>query len=167
VIVTGAKSAYVREVMRIIFCSRFPRLLLSAVAFSGATLLVAVGCGGGSSSPGSPNGGSSGDTGGDTSSIGGASEGGTSSTGGLAATSGDAGQAGVGGEGGEAGEAPVLPPAKNHSAVSFVAAGAISTSKHFTLIGAVGESQGGTVNGQLSKSLKHTFIPGVIAAASP
>ena len=67
-------------------------------------------------------------------------------------------------EGGAAGEAP-LPPAKDHSAVSFVAGAAISTSAHFKLIGNIGEAVGGT--GKQAKSLQHTYIPGVIAASSP
>jgi hypothetical protein len=150
--------------MRITFELGSVRLLLGACAITGATLLVAVGCGGGSSSSGSPSGGSGGsggssggDAGGDT------ATGGDTSTGGIDAggTGGDTTM----GEGGEAGEAPVLPPAKDHSAVSFVAGGAISTSKNFILIGNIGESLGGTKT--TAKSLKHTFIPGVIAASSP
>jgi hypothetical protein len=142
------------------------RLLLSAAALSGATLLVAVGCGGGDSSPGGSGGkgGSSGDTGGDTS-TGGTGKGGTSSNGGSATTGGSGGEAGAIAEGGAAGEGTVEPPAKDHSAVSFVAGGAISKSKNFTLIGSIGESIGGT--GKSAKSLKHTYIPGVIAATSP
>jgi hypothetical protein len=142
------------------------RLLLGACAITGATLLVAVGCGGGSSSSGTPSGGSggsSGDTGGDTS-TGATDAGGTTNTGGSDTTGGTGGDTTIG-AGGEAGEATVLPPAKDHSAVSFVAGGAISTSAHFTLIGNIGESLGGT--GKTAKSLQHTFIPGVVAASSP
>ncbi len=130
-------------------------------------MLVAVGCGGGDSSPGGSGGkGGTGDTGGDTSSTGGTSKGGTSSNGGSATKGGSGGEAGaIIAEGGAAGEGTVEPPAKEHSAVSFVAGGAISKSKNFTLIGSIGETVGGT--GKSAKSLKHTYIPGVIAAASP
>jgi hypothetical protein len=60
-----------------------------------------------------------------------------------------------------------LPPAQNHSATAFVGAGAVSKSTNFVLIGAVGESLGGTVGSKQSKSLKYTYIPGVIAASTP
>lgn len=105
--------------------------------------------------------------GGDTS-TGGTSAGGTSNTGGSTTTGGSGqtgGEAGAPvGEGGEAG-ATDLPPAKDHSSVTFVAGGAISSSKKFTLIGNIGENLGGT--GKVAKSLKHSYIPGVIAAATP
>jgi|SRR5450755_309967 hypothetical protein len=149
--------------MRITFETGSMRLLLGACAITGATLLVAVGCGGGSSNSGTPSGGSGGSSaGGDTST--GATDAGGTDTGGSDATGGSSGDTTIG-AGGEAGEATVLPPAKDHSAVSFVAGGAVSTSAHFTLIGNIGESLGGT--GKTAKSLKHTFIPGVVAASSP
>jgi hypothetical protein len=147
--------------MRITFETGSMRLLLGACAITGATLLVAVGCGGGSSSSGTPSGGSGGSSGGD---AGGDTSTGATDAGGSDATGGSGGDTTIG-AGGEAGEATVLPPAKDHSAVSFVAGGAVSTSAHFTLIGNIGESLGGT--GKSAKSLKHTFIPGVIAAGSP
>lgn len=148
--------------MRITFGSGSARVLLGACAITGATLLVAVGCGGGSSTSGTPSGGSGGlsggtggtTTGGDTS-AGGTNTGGSNTTGGDTTT----------GEGGEAGETTVAPPAKDHSAVAFVAGGAVSTSAHFTLVGNIGESVGGT--GKAAKSLQHTFFPGVVAASSP
>lgn len=152
------------------------RLLATAAVISGATLLVAVGCGGGSSDDsGSPSGGSGGSAGsGDT---GGTSTGGTTgkagaggkggSTGKAGSSSGGSGaEAGALGEGGEAG-AVNLPPAQNTSSVQFVTSAAKSSSKNFVLISNTGESLGGTVGSKQSKSLKYTYIPGVIAATSP
>jgi len=152
--------------MRITFGSGSARVLLGACAITGATLLVAVGCGGGSSTSGTPSGGSgglSGGTGGTT--TGGDTSAGGTNTGGSNTTGGSGGDTTITGEGGEAGETTVAPPAKDHSAVAFVGGGAVSTSAHFTLIGNIGEGMGGT--GKAAKSLQHTFIPGVIAAGSP
>jgi hypothetical protein len=61
----------------------------------------------------------------------------------------------------------VEPAAQNTSAVAFVAAGLVSKSNNFVLISSMGESLGGTVGSKQSKSLKYTYIPGVIAATSP
>ena len=47
-----------------------------------------------------------------------------------------------------------------------MASGAVSKSKNFRLISGTGESLGGTVGSKRSKSLKYTYIPGVIAASS-
>jgi hypothetical protein len=151
--------------MQITLGSVSARLLLSAVALSGATLLVAVGCGGGSSSSGGPGGtgGSTGATGGGTSS-GGTSSGGTH-TGATGGT--DTGGSTTGGGMGEAGAdgGTMLPPAQNHSALAFVAGGITSKSVHWELVGNIGENLGGT--GITAKSPKHQFIPGVVAAATP
>ncbi len=132
-------------------------------------MLVAVGCGGGSSTSGSPSGGTGGtsDTGGDSSgATGGTSSGkaGSSGKGGSTSTGGSGGESGALGEGGEAGAAT---PAQNTSSVAFVSSGSKSTSKNFVLISNTGESLGGTVGSKQSKSLKYTYIPGVIAATSP
>jgi len=81
---------------------------------------------------------------------------------------GTGGDAGAVGEGGEAGETTVLPPAKNHSAVSFVAGGTavVATDNHkLILISNAGETQGGTT--KTAKSTKYQYVPGVIAAATP
>ncbi len=79
-----------------------------------------------------------------------------------AAGAADAANAGAGGEGGA-----IEAPAQNNSAVSFVSTGAVSKSNNFILISGLGESLGGTVGSKRSKSLKYTYIPGVIAASSP
>jgi len=146
------------------------RLLSFAMLISGATLLLAVGCGGGGGGGGLPSAGAGGDAG-DTAS-GGDGEGGKGSAGkggggkgGATSHGGAPGDAGTTGEGGEAG-AVDQPPAQNASAVSFMASGAISKSKNFVLISGTGESLGGTIGSKRSKSLKYTYIPGVIAAAS-
>ncbi|HEX3776508.1 MAG TPA: hypothetical protein VHV51_18680 [Polyangiaceae bacterium] len=157
--------------MRITFGRFSARLLLNAVVLSGAAALVAVGCGGSSGGGGSSNGGTGGSsgstaTGGDTSTAGtttgGTTSGGSNSTGGSST----AGEAGALGEGGEAG-APTLPPPQNTSATAFVSAGTMSTSKNFILLGTLGEPLGGTVGSKQSKSLKYTYIPGVIAGTTP
>jgi hypothetical protein len=147
------------------------RLLTSALVLSGATLVMAVGCGGssgggGGSPPSAGTGGDAGDTasGGDGEGGKGTAGKGSGGKGGATSTGGDAGEANAG-EGGEAG-AGELPPSKNKSAVSFFAAGAVSKSKNFVLISGLGESLGGTVGSKRAKSLKYTYIPGVIAALS-
>ena len=153
------------------------RTLTTALLLSGATLLMAFGCGGSDSKGGgnTPGAGTSaGGDAGDTSS-GGSGEAGKASGGKAGAGKGGAGNTNHGsageagetnnGEGGEGG-AIDLPPAKNTSAVSFMASGAVSKSKNFLLISGTGESLGGTVGSKRSKSLKYTYIPGVIAASS-
>ncbi len=150
------------------------RALTTALLLAGATLLMAFGCGGSDSNGGggTPSAGTGGDAG--ETANGGSSEGGKASGGkagagkGGATHTGSAGEAGEtndNGEGGEGGAAP-LPPAKNSSAVSFMASGAVSKSKNFLLISGTGESLGGTVGSKRAKSLKYTYIPGVIAASS-
>lgn len=152
------------------------RALTSILLLTTVPLLVAVGCGGsdGGGGGGTPNAGSGGDAGETTSGEagkasggkGGAGKAGAASTGDAGESSGGAkGDAGDKGDGGEAGGAP-LPPAQNTSAISFMAAGAVSKSKNFFLISGMGESLGGTVGSLRSKSLKYTYIPGVIAASS-
>ena len=144
------------------------RLLVSAVVLSCTTLFLAVGCGGDSNGGGSPSGGSGGDigdsgSGGDE--PGGAGKGGKGGAGGKAgAPNGGGGEAGDIGAGGEGGSNET--PAQNNSAVSFVTAGVVSKSKNFVLISGLGESLGGTVGSKRSKSLKYTYIPGVIAAST-
>ena len=145
------------------------RLLTGAMLLCGATLLTAVGCGGGSSGGGSPTAGNGGDSG--DSASGGDAQGGKGSAGkggagkgGATSAGGSAGEAGSG-EGGEGGAAD-MPPAQSASAVSFMTSGAISKSKNFVLISGTGESLGGTVGSKRAKSLKYTYIPGVIAASS-
>lgn len=139
------------------------RQLLCAALLSGVSVLGAVGCGGGDSGgPGSSagSGGDAGDTG----------EGGNTTAGkggGKAGnSSGGSGDAGDSGEGGEAG-AVIETPAQNHSAVSFVNSAVLSKSKNFVLVSGLGESVGGTVGSKRSKSLKYTFVPGVVAASTP
>lgn len=148
------------------------RAPLSALALVCTTLILAAGCGGGDSgSPPVDNGGSGGDAG--TDGEGGTSAAGKGGKGGgkAGAPAAEAGAAGMGGEGdipgsgGEGGAAE--PPAQNNSAVSFVSAGVVSKSKNFILISGLGESLGGTVGSKHSKSLKYTYIPGVVAASSP
>lgn len=134
------------------------RRVLGAILLSGATALVAVGCGGGDSGSDSSAGagGDAGDTG----------EAGSSAAGkGAAPNGGSGGDAGSIGEGGAAGT--IETPAQNHSAISFVNSGAVSTSKNFVLISGLGESVGGTVGSKRSRSLEYTFVPGVIAASTP
>jgi len=156
--------------MQISFRSVSTRALLSALALSCTTLVLAAGCGGGESGGGSPSGGSGGDAGEDgeggkaVAGKGGKS-GGTS--GAPAVDAGAGGEADAAGAGGEAGSGVVGPPAQNNSAVSFVSTGVVSKSKNFILISGLGESLGGTVGSKQSKSLKYTYIPGVIAASSP
>ena len=141
------------------------RLLVSAIALAGVTSALAVGCGGGSSPGGpSPSGGSGGDSG-DTA-TGGDGEGGSSAGKGGKGGKGGGGPVEEAGAGGEAG-AIVETPAQNNSAVAFLSAGAISKSKNFVLVSGLGESLGGTVGSKRSKSLKYTYIPGVIAGSSP
>jgi hypothetical protein len=146
------------------------RVLTSALLLAGTTLLLAAGCGGSDSNGGvTPTAGAGGDSG-DTS-TGGDGEGGKGSAGkggagkGGSTSVGSAGEAGDTSQAGEGGAAD-LPPAKNTSAVSFVASGALSKSKHFVLISGTGEGLGGTVGSKRSKSLKYTYTPGVIAASS-
>jgi len=145
---------------------------MTALLVSGATLLIAFGCGGGDSGGGpSPSAGTGGDAG-DTSSAGGSDSAGGKAAGGkggggkggATSSGGEAGET-SGGEGGEAG-ATELPPAKNSSAISFMTAGAISKSKNFVLISGLGESLGGTVGSKRAKTLKYTYVPGVVAASS-
>ena len=131
------------------------RWVASSVAAASLALLPAAGCGGSSSGLSTGGGGSSGTTnGGDGGSNTG--KGGKPST----------GSAGTDSTAGAAGEGP-LPPAQNHSAVSFVGAGAVSSGKQFILIGSVGETLGGTVSSKRAESEKYILIPGVIAATSP
>ncbi|HEX2674832.1 MAG TPA: hypothetical protein VHM25_28345 [Polyangiaceae bacterium] len=145
---------------------------MSALAISCTTLVLAAGCGGGDSGNPSPSGGAGGDAGEDSqggkASAGKGGKGGAASGGAPSEEAGAGGmpEAGAGGEGGEGGSI-VQPPAQNHSAVSFVTAGVVSKSKNFVLISGLGESLGGTVGSKRSKSLKYTYIPGVIAASSP
>lgn len=163
VVVTNEKSAYRREAMLNTFGTVSARRMLGVVLLSGATGLIAVGCGGGDSGPG-PSGGAGGETTGDAGETGEA--GGSAAGRGGAANGGSGGDAGAIGEGGEGGTV-IVTPAKNHSAVSFVNSAAVSTSKNFILVSGLGESVGGTVGSKRSKSLKYTFIPGVVAASTP
>ncbi|HEY0469462.1 MAG TPA: hypothetical protein VGC79_34975 [Polyangiaceae bacterium] len=155
--------------MQISLGSISARALVTALALSCTTLVLVAGCGGGdeSGSP-SPSGGTGGDAGEEGESAkGGAGKGGKGggTAGGPAseAGAGGASDAGAGGEGG----AFVEPVAQNNSAVSFVSTGVVSKSNNFILISSLGESLGGTVGSKRSKSLKYTYIPGVIAASSP
>jgi len=115
-----------------------------------------------------------GDTAGSGGTAGSLEEAGTANGGKPSAGSSSGGAAGMGeagadtaaGAAGAAGEAPIPPP-NNHSALSFVAAGSISISKHFKLISNLGESLGGTTNSKRAKSQKYVYVPGVVAAASP
>ena len=143
------------------------QVLLRTLAATGLACLIAAGCGGTSANPFSSGGGAGG-TAGETAQggsheagkgAGGASHAGAPNTG----DAGEGGDAAQGGEGGEAGEAP----AKSHSAAAFVSAAAVSKSKHFILIGALGESLGGTASSKQSKSKKYVYVPGVIGATSP
>jgi hypothetical protein len=158
--------------MQISFGPVSARALVGALVLSGTTLVLVAGCGGGDSSP-SPNAGSGGDAGdngeGGSSAAGKGGKGGAGKSG--APTVDEAGAGGElngeGGAGGAGGEIGALTPAQNNSAVAFVASGRISKSKNFILISGLGESLGGTVGSKQSKSLKYTYIPGVIAASSP
>jgi len=154
--------------MQISFGPVSARALLSALLVSGTTLVLAAGCGGGGDSSPAPSGGSGGDAGdkgeGGSSAAG---KGGTGKSGSPTVEDAGAGGESPGGEGGASGEGGVLPPAQNNSAVAFVSTGRISKSKNFILISGLGESLGGTVGSKQSKSLKYTYIPGVIAASSP
>jgi len=152
------------------------RALTSILLLTGATLLTAFGCGGSDSSGGGkPTAGAGGDAGDTGDGEGGKGTAGKGSAGkggagkGGAANMGSAGSAGEGGdanngEGGEAGAG--TQPSTQHTHVSFMASGAVSKSKNFRLISGTGESLGGTVGSKRSKSLKYTYIPGVIAASS-
>jgi|SRR6185369_4642052 len=158
--------------MLISFRSFPTRALLSALAISCTTLVLAAGCGGDDSGGPSPSGGAGGDAGDDSqggkASAGKGGKGGSASGGAPTGEAGAAGAAGMpeAGAGGEGGSI-VEPLAQNHSAVSFVTTGVVSKSKNFVLISGLGESLGGTVDSKRSKSLKYTYIPGVIAASSP
>jgi len=156
--------------MLISFRSVHARALVSALAISCTTLVLAAGCGGGDSGGSSPSGGSGGDAG-DNGEAGKASAGKGGKAGTAGAPSVEAGAAGLpempeAGAGGEGGSI-IEPPAQNHSAVSFMTTGVVSKSKNFILISGLGESLGGTVGSKRSKSLKYTYIPGVIAASTP
>ena len=143
------------------------RALVTALALSCTTLVLAAGCGGGdgSSNP-SPSGGAGGDAGEEGEGAkGGAGKGGKGGTSGAPAAEAGAGGASDAGAGGEGGA--LEPLAQNNSAVSFVSTGVVSKSNNFILISGLGESLGGTVGSKRSKSLKYTYIPGVIAASSP
>lgn len=139
------------------------RQLLCAALLSGVSVLVAVGCGGGDS--GGPS--STAGAGGDTGDAGETGEGGntTAGKGGKAGSS--SGGSGDAGDTGDAGAAGTESPAQNHSAVSFVTAAVTSKSKNFVLVSNLGESVGATVGSKRSKSLKYTYIPGVVAASTP
>jgi hypothetical protein len=161
--------------MQITFSKTSARFLAGVALLSGATLIVAVGCGGGSSGGGSPSGGSGGSdasggdtaTGGDTSTgatSGDTSTGGDTTTGGTGNVGGDAGATGA--EAGAAGEGPT-GPVKFPPATTFVTAAATSlSSPNFQIIGNVGESIGGTADSRREKSTNYIFIPGVVAGTS-
>jgi len=155
--------------MQISLGSGSTRAVVAALAISGLTLLLAAGCGGGDGGS-TPSGGAGGDAGDDG--QGGATTAGKGGKGGGGKSgSPSVEEAGAGGqtngEGGAGGEGGALTPAQNNSAVAFVTAGVISKSKNFILVSGLGETLGGTVGSKQSKSLKYTYIPGVIAASSP
>ena len=158
--------------MQISFGPVSARALVGALVLSGTTLVLVAGCSGGDSSQ-SPSAGSGGDAGdngeGGSSAAGKGGKGGAGRSG--APTVDEAGAGGElngeGGAGGAAGEVGAPTTAQNNSAVSFVTTGQFSKSKNFILISGLGESLGGTVGSKRSKSLKYTYIPGVIAASSP
>jgi hypothetical protein len=157
--------------MQIPFRSVPARALLSALALSCTTLVLAAGCGGGDSgSSPSPSGGTGGDAGEDGEggkAVAGKGGKGGSTAGAPAVEAGAAGMAGESNTSGAGGEGGAGTPAQNNSAVSFVTTGVVSKSKSFILISGLGESLGGTVGSKRAKSLKYTYIPGVIAASSP
>lgn len=156
--------------MQITFPKTSVRVLAGAALLSGATLFLAVGCGGGDSG-GSSSGGSGGasgsstaggdtSTGGDTTAGGTGNTGGDTTVGGTGATGGEAGTPGA--EAGAAGEGPT-GPVKFPPATTFVNAASISKSANFKLLGNIGESIGGTADSRREKSTKYIFIPGVVA----